>query len=388
MRIKSISVNNFKSLVNFYLPLSKFNCIVGLNGSGKSSILQFFDFLAQQVKGEMDQWLKQRHWEPSDIHSKLTPKKNVEFRITFSSEQGNANEWRASFNTQTLRCTNERIIWNGKNILKVESGYYTIPKNESKELDKIHISFDYQGSLMSQIKEELLPPDAIKLKHFFKELHALDLLAPELLRQRTRKAGNSLGLGGERLSAFLYEAKDEKRQKIEEKLKKCYPNLVKIESVAMRSGWKKLIVHEIFNNKRPLKTEARHVADGFLRMLAIFAQLSNEQSFLLLDEIENGINLELIESLLDVLVEATPQILVSTHSPVILNYIEDSVAIESVIYIYKDTSGGTKAIKLFDIPSMKEKLTVMGPGEAYEDTSLTEFYDEIIQHLESSDRKS
>lgn len=156
----------------------------------------------------------------------------------------------------------------------------------------------------------------------------------------------------------------------------------------MRSGWKKLIVHEIFNNKRPLKTEARHVADGFLRMLAIFAQLSNEQSFLLLDEIENGINLELIESLLDVLVEATPQILVSTHSPVILNYIEDSVAIESVIYIYKDTSGGTKAIKLFDIPSMKEKLTVMGPGEAYEDTSLTEFYDEIIQHLESSDRKS
>lgn len=387
MRIKSISVNNFKSLVNFYLPLSKFNCIVGLNGSGKSSILQFFDFLAQQVRGEMDQWLKKRHWEPSDIHSKLTPKKNVEFRITFSSEKGNANEWRASFNTQTLRCTNERIIWNGKNILKVESGHYTIQKNESNVLGKIPISFDYQGSIISQIREELLPPDAVRLKYFFKKLHALDLLTPELLRQRTRKAGNSLGLGGERLSAFLYEAKDEKRQKIVAQLKKCYPNFVKIESVAMQSGWKKLIVHEIFDNS-PLKTEARHVADGFLRMLAIFAQLSNEQSFLLLDEIENGINIELIESLLDVLVEAPPQILVSTHSPVILNYIEDSIAIESVIYIYKDTSGKTKAIKLFDIPSMKEKLTVMGPGEAYEDTSLTEFYDEIIQHSGISDRRS
>jgi len=382
MRLKSISVNNFKSLVNFNLPLSKFNCIVGLNGSGKSSILQFFDFLAQQVKGEMDQWLKKRHWEPSDIRSKLIPKKNVEFRITFSSEQGNANVWTASFNTKTLRCTNERIIWNGKNILKVESGYYTIQKNKSEGLIKIPINFDYQGSLMSQLKEELLPPDAGRLKHFFKEFRSLDLLAPELLRQRTRKAGNSLGLGGERLSAFLFETKDEKRKKIVAQLKKCYPNLVNIESTAMRSGWKKLIVHEIFN-KNILKTEARHVADGFLRMLAIFAQLSNDQSFLLLDEIENGINLELIESLIDVLVEATPQILVSTHSPVILNYIEDTVAIDSVIYIYKNRSGETKSIKLFDIPSMKEKLTVMGPGEAYEDTSLTEFYHEIIQYSDS-----
>jgi len=48
-------------------------------------------------------------------------------------------------------------------------------------------------------------------------------------------------------------------------------------------------------HKMSLKTEARHVADGFLRLLAIFAQLSKRQNILLLDEIENGINPELIE---------------------------------------------------------------------------------------------
>jgi predicted ATPase len=58
MRIKHIKVDNFKSLVDFDLPLAKFSCLVGLNGAGKSTILQFFDFLSQQVKGDMNGWLE------------------------------------------------------------------------------------------------------------------------------------------------------------------------------------------------------------------------------------------------------------------------------------------------------------------------------------------
>ncbi len=53
MRITHLRVDNFKSLVDFNLPLAKFNCLVGLNGSGKSTVLQFFDFLSQQVKGDL-----------------------------------------------------------------------------------------------------------------------------------------------------------------------------------------------------------------------------------------------------------------------------------------------------------------------------------------------
>jgi len=49
MKVKKIKVNNFKSLVDFECPLDKFNCLVGLNGSGKSTVLQAFDFLSQQV---------------------------------------------------------------------------------------------------------------------------------------------------------------------------------------------------------------------------------------------------------------------------------------------------------------------------------------------------
>jgi predicted ATPase len=407
MQIKSIKVDNFKSLVDFNLPLAKFSCLVGLNGSGKSTILQFFDFLSQQFRGDLSGWLKKRQWESSNLSSKLTRKQNISFKISlchvdidFPDEPIEIN-WFASFNRQTLRCTAERVEWNEFLLLKVEDGDYQISTLDI-QTEEVHdfeegdvwtesyqfrksvfsgeITFDYQGSLLSQIKESQLPRELLELKKFFIDLHALDLLAPELLRQRTRDAGNSLGLGGEKLSAFLHEIGEAKRVDIQAKLAKIYPRFKHFDTSSLRSGWKSLTIQEQFGDTI-VKTEARHVADGFLRMLAVFAQLSKEQSFLLLDEIENGVNPELIEFLIDELVEATPQVLITTHSPMVLNYLEDEVAIDGVIYIYKTKNGSTQAIRLFDIPSMREKLTVMGAGEVYEDTLLTQLNEEIIDSL-------
>jgi predicted ATPase len=388
MRIKNIKVDNFKSLVNFELPLSKFNCLVGLNGSGKSTILQFFDFLSQQVKGDLDKWLKRRQWEASDINSKLTPKNNIEFEILLIHDNEFEIKWTAKFNRQTLRCTFERVDWDNNLLLKVEDGKYAIRPLAEQDQERVRsssgvIAFEYQGSLLSRFKESKLTKEILELKKFFEDLHSLDLLAPELLRQRTRDAENSLGLGGERLSAFLHEIGENQREVIQRKMSELYPQLRLLDTSVLRSGWKQLIVQEQFEGTL-LKTEARHVADGFLRMLAVFAQLSKEQSFLLLDEIENGINPELVEFLVDSLVQASPQVLVTTHSPMVLNYLEDEVAIEGVVYLYKGENGATQAIRLFNIPSMREKLTVMGPGEVYEDTILSQLFKEISMLRKSS----
>jgi predicted ATPase len=70
MQIKSIEADNFKSLVDFRVELAKFSCLIGLNGVGKSTVLQFVDFLAQQVRGNIAGWLEERHWRQNEVLSK------------------------------------------------------------------------------------------------------------------------------------------------------------------------------------------------------------------------------------------------------------------------------------------------------------------------------
>lgn len=372
LSLVNIKANNFKSLVDFSLPFSKFNCLVGLNGSGKSTVLQFIDFLSQQVSGDIDEWLKSRQWSARDLNSTLTKQSNITFFVELSIE-GKRVTWEASFNRSDLYCTSEKVTWGEKLLLNVADGRFSLP---TKDINHSPIAFDYQGSILSILKKKQLPNKLIQLKDFFTDLNALDMLSPEILRDQ-HASGKTLGAGGKMLSSFISNMSKEEKSNLVSTLQGLYPQLIKVDAIVQKSiGTVKLEIEEQFGEKT-IKTEARHINDGLLRFMAIFAQLTKKQSALLLDEIENGVNPELIEKLVDSLVAANTQVIVTTHSPMILNYMEDEVAKTGVVYLYKNKAGATQAIRLFDIPSMQRKLKFMGPGEAYEDTMLENLASEI-----------
>ena len=183
MRLQTITVNNFKSLVNFILPMAKFSCLIGLNGVGKSTVLQFADFLAQQVRGNIKGWLDERHWIPKELHSRLSPHKNIEFASVLVSEEENWHgSWTASFNTTLLHCTEETIETQGI-VLRVRNGGLKIENvsraNGRETILDEKISFSYQGSILSQLREGILPPALVEFKHFFSGIKSFDLLSPE-----------------------------------------------------------------------------------------------------------------------------------------------------------------------------------------------------------------
>lgn len=367
--IKSIWVDNFKSLVDFRINLAKFNCVVGLNGAGKSTLIQALDFVSQLMEGRIDEWLRARHWESSDLNSKLTKKSNIEFKVVLDID-GKSVEWSGSFNRTSLSCTKETITEDGEKILSIEDGYYTF------ESRRHEIVFEYQGSLLSRLKENDQWKTLKVVKNTILNIRSLDLISPELLRSQNRSAEGKLGLGGEKLSAFIHEAGSEAKAKLKQELSNVYPQLDSIVTKSLRSGWKQLEISEHFGDKKLIST-ARHINDGMLRLMTILLQLDIGKAFLLFDEIENGINPELIEYLIDHLVDSDDQILVTTHSPMILNFMEDNIAKEGIHYLYKTKEGYTRSIRLFDITSMAEKLDFMGPGEAFIDTDLTKLSQEI-----------
>jgi len=399
--ISSIKIDNFKSLVNFKCELNQFSCLIGLNGAGKSTILQALDFLSQLMEGNIEEWLISRHWDKSDLNSRLTKKSNIEFGVLVEDESWGTIMWWGSFNRLSLKCTNENVMVRFLNrddfttyntrIFRVNNGHYNILPITSNDikiapsfLEKLQksqdtpIVFKYTGSVLSGLIDSELSSPLLILKNQLRALKSLDLLSPSALRKRFRNSDKNLGLEGEKLSAFLSELNKQQRDVLMTKLQQAYPYFKHYETRALKSGWKQLSIEESYANKA-LNTEARHISDGMLRLMAILAQTLTTHSFLLFDEIENGINPELIEQLLNWLLEAPQQILVTTHSPMILNYLEDEQAEKSVFLVYKTPKGYTKTTRFFDIPAMKEKLAILGVGEVFIDTNLVALVDELNQ---------
>ncbi|WP_249673809.1 AAA family ATPase [Pseudomonas abieticivorans] len=222
----------------------------------------------------------------------------------------------------------------------------------------------------------MLNDDLRTVKRFISSMTSLDALSPQQLRRKSRESQGNLGFAGEKLSAFIHQLPLEQQGQLLALLQQQYPQLKGFELSALRAGWKSLGIQEEYAGVR-FSTEARHINDGMLRLMAILAETLSAHEFMLFDEIENGINPELIEFLLDYLVNAHQQIMVTTHSPMILNYLEDDVARSGVQLIYKTLDGKTRAVPFFSIASVAEKFTVMGPGEVFVDTDLKLLPDEI-----------
>ncbi|OQX01471.1 MAG: hypothetical protein BWK73_45960 [Thiothrix lacustris] len=369
-------IDNFKSLVDFDLKLANFTCLIGLNGAGKSTVLQALDFASALISGDVNTWLSKRNWNTKDLNSKLVNRSNIKVQV-YVKINDQLYGWSVVFNRNKLVCTREVIARFDKNSLKnrrdlflVKDGRYTLASGHSVPID-----FQYQGSILSQLKSKLLGDEIHAVKKCIEDIRSLDLLSPQSLRLRARKSDKGdIGMGGEQLSAFVHQLSEDQRIQLVQQLRSYYPQVLDIKTRALRSGWIQLELIEEYSDidfdTQELKTEARHINDGMLRLLAILAQQFSPLETLLFDEIENGINPEVTEKVVDALVSSPKQIIVTTHSPMILNYMSDEVAKESVNLIYKGENGQTHAARFFEIPSVAKKLESLPPGSAMLDVYL------------------
>jgi predicted ATPase len=395
--IRHFYIDNFKSLVDFHLPmepahLGKFTCLIGINGTGKSTVLQAFDFVKQLVHGRLDDWLEVRDWKKSDLTSRFLRKHLIGFRLVFEFPEIGTVIWEGQFNPNLLRCTSESIRLDERDLLKFAED---VVRFDSAEDNKRLVAkgFYFQGSVFSALRLDNAHPAIRAVRAFVYDLKSLDMLAPNLMRRRHRDA-EDVGYGGERLSAFLYGFSKSAHQHLLDTLKQFYPQVFDVVTSSLRGGYKDLRVFEQYPDHR-FPVNARQLNDGMLRILAIVSQVDakdeqkrkskaerefakllklpvhREYRALLFDEIENGIHPELIEKLVTYLLEAQQQIIVTTHSPMILNYLPDDVAQEAVILLYRTADGITRSARYFDLPSTRKKLELLGPGEVFVDTDLS-----------------
>jgi predicted ATPase len=376
--IRRIQIDNFKSLDGFSLPpagsapLANFTCLIGANGSGKTSVLQMFDYLSHFVSADMRQWIRNRDWSLLELRSRYIDASRPPFHMAYEVELKlndlGVVKWSGNFSMMRRLANEELIEINGKKILELSKGQLHINKLDDTQVEVDMRALRFNGSCLAFLDEGVLPPSLIRFKSAMQNVKSLELLAPGSMRRSSRPS-DQMGWSGEYLAGFFSKLKTELRSSILSKLREFFPFLVNLRTPSKEYGWRSLEARE---TKVPYVT-AKHLSDGFLRILAIISQIEQQNTpdtVILLDEIENGLHPELIERLVKYLLQTKAQIVVTTHSPLILNYLSNDEAKESMIFLYRNRDGRTRSCRYFDLPSASKKLGILGPGEVYVDTSI------------------
>ncbi|MFH4480052.1 AAA family ATPase [Vibrio diabolicus] len=384
--IKTISVSAFKSLVDFELNLdSKFNCIIGLNGAGKSSVLQLFSYVSALIEGKIDRWLSERGWEEKDVASHFFPTRET-FDLVLDIELSDKQlRWEATYNWKRGLCTSETLtdLANGHQLLRLYQGRLKTKRDTIPEL-----IFKYSGSILSALDDSALPQEAVIFRNFMTNVDSHDLLSPKVMRSGRFASEGKIGSAGEYLISYIHKLDKNSQDILLKNLYGYFPQVVKIETKTELNGTLSLLLTERFYHEDgshvDVVTNAKHINDGMLRILIILASQRTSSKFQQFDEVENGVNSEITEKLVEAFINSPQQVLITTHSPMVLNYIEDDLAKNSITLVYKNKQGHTKATKLFALPSLTKKLNSLAPGDAMLDVYLKDAADEAELMANSS----
>lgn len=184
--IEAVTIGNFKSLELVTLRLGQFNCLVGMNGAGKSTILQALDLLAQLMHGSVDQWLKARGWASKDLYCQVgdshVAHRSIVLTVALRLDDGRKLTWLGTFKRGSMRLFSEEVSLANEQILVVLN-------NKCSLLSRSYIiTQDYTGSILASLKDNLLSPELKTLRDTIRNIRSLELLSPHLLRKTLARA--------------------------------------------------------------------------------------------------------------------------------------------------------------------------------------------------------
>ena len=392
-----LEADNFKSLNGFELEIHPLTIVVGNNASGKSTLLQVMDLMFGSVREDFSGILARRGWKVADLRSKCKGRL-LSKHLTLAAEfyldvEGKYRHLRWEMILQYVINKNQLILQHeivkdvdSDNIyLDCQESGITLYRREQESLRfprltgessvlKVLVDVDRGG------KEY---PELVTLKLFLQEIRSFELLTPEQMRASSRGISKSLSANGKNLPSFLKNMSERQRKGFLQKLHDLLDK--RIEDVTSETqgkpGWTYVNITEKYDNWQ-YTISSRHLSDGMLRLLAFLGVSEGDDGSLFLwDEIENGINSTYAKKLMEIFYEMSNsgrQFMATTHSVVFLDFVRR----EDIVFLYREeTRGNTKAVRIFELPELAEKLEYMYPGEVIYNMDNHEIIDICLAHI-------
>jgi predicted ATPase len=356
LSLKILKVKNFKSLHNFRLELGKFNVLIGKNASGKTNVVEVFRLLKEIVKPETINppikfgGYKNIVWKgdeelPIEIFIDTTD--NVQYFISFIVQGGRFQILKEEFTSKKIQIKREGEkvqVVRGKK--RVKTKRYPL----SRSILSLPVWLE-EGILVAMPIVELWSfIQRISVSHFI----------PTKMKGSSSPEIAELDFCGENIHTILQRIFQENQtwpREMLDPLQTIFPEIENIKIVLTEDGRFILKVSE-----KGLDLPPKCISDGFYKILGILALTKYPTSLIVVEEIENSIHPEAIEVVVGALRESKKQVILTTHSPTVLDLIPPS----ETITISK-TYGETKAGRVKNPKALKEKLDAgkMTHGEAW-----------------------
>lgn len=394
--IEILSLKNFKSFREAYVPLGPFTLLVGTNASGKSNLRDALRFLHGCAQGYTLAEVLDEKWGVGGVliwrgvrggAKDVTWRRSDTFKLIADLQlSGGASSYGIEVFLEEgkgPRTTEEYLI--GADLRIFDSTYdenfrpfsqddvrlLNVRSRRSRGRFSDHRYFANTAVLPQMADDpDVVDRDVVReVVSALRSMRFLDL-HPDAMREPAAPGHLILGDRGENLSAVLYNiVKDpEKKDSLLGWLRSLTPmDVTDLEFKEDLLG--RVLVYLVEANGQ--LTSAASASDGTLRFLALVAALLSPESGKLyfFEEIDNGFHPTRLHLLLDVLEQASRrmgcQIIATSHNPQLLAHLSERARQDAVLLYRLEGSQESKAIRIMDIPDVKRVLESQDLGRLF-----------------------
>lgn len=378
-RLTYLRIKNYRALRDVeFRDLTPLTVLIGPNGSGKSTVLDALDFLAEAVRGNL-----QAAWEKRDRFRGMRTRGSegsIEFEVEITTDLLSfpiqykliisEKDTQKLAVSEELKRANELLMSSSPS----SNGYVKVEIPATSELES---SRDYQDdkpdwratgqilvesdggsdksvlpfltALSTLVKRELtLVRNTISSYRLFHLTHDhLKGYSDAGPRERLSPNGDNLP----NVLYYLHERHPETLANITAQLRRWVPQLADIIT-EITSDERLLLRFKDGPFEKPFA--AKYMSDGTMRLAAILTLLyePNATGLLGMEEPDNELHPLLLYRLAEELGKAseTRQLLVTTHSPMLLDALDPA----QVWLLHRGADGYTQATRTADIPNVPE----------------------------------
>jgi len=312
--LSKLRVQHYKSLYDTEVDLEPLTVFIGPNGSGKSNICEALAVLSNFLQA-------------------LIANTNTQEILPFFT-----SSLQSLSNNQNI----ESKFWHGTLdylVFEIVTPSSDIATNTVSELS-VNLNYHKRTMTISDSRDGL---DTINLRQFLTNWNYSDSPVGHALRKvsvydfapinlSNNTPSKSIERTGQGIAYALVDILLSNREgfdELENRLRQLVPNINKI---SLPRGDNQTFSLELIDKYSEHHIPASDISDGTLRILAFLTALyqENTPSIICFEEIENGVHPWLLSKMMELLktvstegITGKPvQVLITTHSPVLLNYVE------------------------------------------------------------------